>query len=240
MVAAQSCGLGPTALVRLVLPDPPAPWRQAFPELTFLVVYQDSTGPRVTVTAMREVTVECGKAGNTPVLAYPAGIPGEDEQGVPPGLLRPAGALYPLDLDPRSEEPTLNLSWQEGPLAALVARLQENGMEVSLLNTARLQERFGTFQDPWDLDLESMATGLLHGTFSAYDVDSLPLRDAALVPGPGKWFLESPLSPPVEASASGELTLTQISPGSHSLFSTGGSWLRLYVWPKEVTVMRER
>ena len=240
MEAAASCSMGPSALVRLELPDPPAPWKQAFPALTFLVVYQDSSGRRATGSARRELMVECSKSGNSPLLAYPTGVPGEEAEGVPPGLLRPAGALYPLDLDPQATEPTLRLSWQEGPLAALVSRLRDGGMEVSLLNTARLKERFGTFQDPWELDLGSMATELARGTFSAYDVDRLPLRDVAVVSGPGTWFLESPLAAPVDASGAGELTLPRIGPGPHNLFSTDGSWLRVYVWEREVTVMRRR
>ena len=208
--------------------------------MTFLVVYQDPTGRPMGVPADRELTVECSKAGNSPLLAYPAGVPGEETGGLPPGLLRPAGALYPLDLDTGSPEPTIHLTWQEGPLAVLVSRLAAIGMDIPLLNTVRLKERFELQEDPWNLDVDSMATELASGKFTAYDVDCLPLREVSLASSPGRWFRESPLSAPVDASESGELTLTQISSGSHNLFSTGGTWIRLYVWEKEVTVVRQR
>ncbi len=235
-----SCALGSAARVRLRLPVLPGHWKEAFPGLTFLVVFPDPSGRTVTAAGAQDQVIGCSKAGNTPILAYPAGVAGEDEQGVPPGLLRPAGALYPLDLDQESTEPTISLTWEDGPLALLVSRLQAVGMEVALLNAGRLRDRLRLERDPWDLDLEAIAQELARGSFSAWDIDPLADRAVELRVGQGTWFLESPFASPIDVSASPELLLPKLSLGMHELFSTTGSWIRLYVQEREVTVMPRR
>ncbi|HTX72979.1 MAG TPA: hypothetical protein VMC79_09165 [Rectinemataceae bacterium] len=114
--------------------------------------------------------------------------------------LRPAGALYPLDLDsgsldvPAGGAETLRLSWLGGYLASVARELEASGLDPAAFNLTRLKtEVERRIADPWSLPATEVARRLAEGSFRA---DAL--RDPKLfpveLPGPGPWAAESPFA----------------------------------------------
>jgi hypothetical protein len=211
---------GPDARVRPVLPAPPDQWRRAFPDLGVTIVFPDSTG------RMQEIdgadwgtppTIFCSKAGNTPILAYPRT---KRDCATPAGLLRPAGAVFPGSAG-QGDQPTLQLTWEDGAAAYVLARLLSLGRDCSLFNAQRLSAYLHRTADPWDLDLDGIAQKIAGGDFSAYDIDELPCRGLSIMAGPGEWFLESPLRPILVPDGAGRIDV-ELSDGLHALFSVEG------------------
>jgi hypothetical protein len=239
-LAVSGCALfGPEVSVRVVIPHLPEYWKRAFPDLWFLLVFRDGTGSIRTVRASvgaLELSIPCAKSGNSPVLAFPRasadGGPCEDA----PGPFKPAGGLYPGSLGESRETPTLLLSWQDGPVAYLMSQLAERGLDTALVNAARLSGYLSKAQDPWSLDLESIAQKLADGDFTAYDVRALPSCAVKVAPGPGHWFSESPFFGAPEEASQGQLGIPLMSYGLHYLFSLEGRLSKIQVG-KEGTVM---
>jgi hypothetical protein len=94
--------------------------------------------------------------------------------------------------------------------------------------------------DPWNLDLAGIAQKIAEGTFSAWDLDLLPQRDATFTAGPGQWFFESPFSDTMTADPAGMVTAHSLTIGMHGLFSVEGRSLLLYVGPREIVVAEGR
>jgi len=243
-VAAASLAAGcslftPDAAVSVLIPAPPGHWLHAFPGMRFDLEYWDSEGSRRTLEVTEwwlPASLSCSKAANTPILGYPRINGGREADEDSPGSLRPAGGLYPLSLVTTAEGEAVQLSWQEGPLAALVARLQAGGLDVSLLNAARLQEYMESEEDPWSLDLDTMAESLADGGFTEYDVEHLPCREARIETGEGTWFLESPFNGWRTAEA-GVVALPDVSLGIHGVYSAdGGSFLLMQVGEEGVVM----
>lgn len=223
---------GPQAELQVVIPEPPDSWARAFADLSYNVTFPDCTGAWQTV-AVADVSqpplISCSKAGNTPILAYP--VAGHSE-----GFLRPAGALYPADCVDQGDQVRLVLSWKTGCLALIFMHLAERGFDTSLVNAPRLASYVGRHADPWGLDLDAIAEKLIHGDFSAYDIDLLPSRDVTLKPGAGEWFLESPFSPSHRLGDGELLTLPGLTLGMHALFRAEGGMIRLSVGEGETVI----
>ena len=228
-----SCALfTPETEVTVVLPTPPAHWAPAFPDLEFRIVYCDAAGGEhaAVVSCGAAARIRCSRRGNSPVLAYPVS---RADVG---GLLRPAGALHPLN----GNGAELPLTWENGPPAVVMSLLRSLGRDTSLFNAGRLEEYMAREQDPWDLDLAGIARKIADGTFCAYDVDPLLLRDVTAATGAGEWFFESPFSTTVQADKSGSIAIPSIALGMHGLFSTTGRALLLYVGQRETVVTEAR
>lgn len=234
VIAAASCSyVGGQATVDVILPEPPAHWRAAFPDLAFELRVPDVEGRGLSTVAAKAAGAAAllcvPKTGNTPVLAFARGGCAED-------LLRPAGGIFPLDCEQTGSGMTMRVSWESGPAASVLFRLAELGCDTSLLNAARLRQLLCSRADPWDVDLAKVVERLAAGDFSAYDVDQLAARDVVVSTGPGEWFLESPLRPSCCAEPGGALKLTAVSLGTHALFSVEGKRRRLSVGERDTTV----
>jgi hypothetical protein len=240
--AISSCSaFGPGAEVVVTLPAVPDHWRAAFPDMSFLVVYAGPSGDERRMTGPvggSQLTIACSKRTNSPILAYPIAARDAARGQGEPGFLRPAGGLYPLSLDPDASEPTLLLTWDQGPLAGVVHRLATAGWDVSLVNAERLATYLMKHPDPWMLDLDGVAQKIAEGAFSAYDIDLLPCRDVRVASGPGAWFLESPFAGLVPASDAGTVDLPGVGLGEHALYSIEGGVWRMQVGAQETTLKR--
>lgn len=212
---------------------------QAFPDLEFLLVFPDAAGHEQTkrvTDAEKPVTIDCSKEGNSAILAYPCSSRDGGGGDGRPGILRPAGGLYPRSLDGSRSEPTLLLDWKDGAVATVLSRLRSIGRDTSLLNADRLSRYFQAVEDPWKLDLDGIAEKLAEGSFSAYDIDPLSCRDIQLWVGTGEWFLESPFSPVMTAADDGILSIWGVSLGLHRLFSVDGRLTNISVSASETAV----
>jgi hypothetical protein len=221
------CDLSREERVQVLLPAPPAPWQAAFPRLGFRIVTQGvSTGVQeAEVDDWRDpVEVSCHRSVNSPVLAYPRDSAAPDSAVSTPGRLRPAGGFYPLSLRAFQSREVLELTWEDGPGALVMSKVAAQGLDPSLFNVTKLSHYLLQNRDPWDVDLDAVAQKILKGELTAWDIDTLPCRDAEVEPGPGTWFLESPFSSSFEA-IKGRVRLPEVSIGSHRLFSLRGkSW----------------
>jgi hypothetical protein len=217
--------------LRIALPDLPAHWGRAFPDMRARIIYADAAGRLREAAACpwgAPPVISCPKAGCTPVLAYPVTGKGGD------GALRPAGALYPYSL--RGDGQSLDLTWADGAASHVLLLLRRAGMDCSIFNGPRLRGYLGRHEDPWDLDLQEIARKIAQGDFTAYDIDALPARDQRVRPGTGQWFLESPFRPVVPADAQGVVVLRGLPDGLHALFSLEGETLDVSSGPFGVVV----
>jgi len=235
-----SCALAQTDQpIQVLLPPPPAGWQIAFPGLVFRVSSRDASGARVEVDAAlwhEPVGLTCARSPNVPILAWPWVPAGERSGGVPPGSLRPAGGAFPRCLRDWKGRTVVELSWEEGPAALVLDRAAAQGADLARFNAARLFGYLGKRSDPWKVDLDKAAQRIAEGTFTAWDLDDLPVKDVSLDTGPGTWFLEDPLEPPAGAEG-GAVSFGAVAVGAHRLFSLAGAVWRVQVAEGEVMLM---
>ncbi len=225
-----SCALGPSVRITVLLPPLPDAWRAAFPRIDCLLVYPDSSGEvRRTHAAGWESpqVIDCAKEGNAAVLAFPL-LPSDADRDQP-GVLRPAGGIFPDSVHEAQGLPSLELTWTDGAVARVSAALRSAGLDTSLFNITRLAGEMRETQDPWDLDLDTLMERIVSGGFSVYDIDPLPRRDVRVAVGTGCWVMESPFRAAATADAEGVLDLPGLSTGLHELFTTAGRMVKIDV-----------
>ena len=232
LVSLSSCPVFlPGQHAQVLLPPPPVHWQIAFPGLAFRVRARDPGGAPVETVVedwQRPLEIECGRAVNTPILAWPFVPGGRGAVPVGPGVLRPAGGFFPGSLRSFQGGEAIELSWEDGAAAFVVDRVASAVRDVSRFNVPRFCRFLREQDDPWSLDLDAAAQRIAEGEFTSWDMDRLPSRDARVTPGAGAWFLESPFSFP-RAAEQGVLLLGGVPRGSHSLFSLSGACWRLEV-----------
>lgn len=229
--ACISCDLfAPGVSVLVHMPEPPPHWQRAFAGLSARIVYLGDDGrPREAVCGAwaEPVRIVCRKLQNSPVLAFPrarTGLPGGAEEELPP-----AGGLFPLSIGSSDEGRTLELTWEDGCAALAAWKVLGMGRDVSFFDAGRLAAKMREAPDPWTWDSAAIAEAIISGDFSSWDIDPLPCLDVLVSPGPGEWFLESPFATPVPAGSGEVLLLPSVPQGMHTLFSTAGERIRIFV-----------
>jgi len=230
--ALTGCSLvEPDQSVQVLLPAPPAGWQVAFPGLTFRVTSSGRDGvvtEAVTSDWRRPVRLTSARSNNVPVLAWPWVPPSDRAQAICAGVLRPAGGLFPAGLRSWRGQPVMELTWEDGAAALVLDRARSAGADLARFNAPRLLSCMRARADPWTLELDRAAQCIALGTFTSWDLDERPSRDIQVDPGPGSWFLEDPLVPPLRAEGT-RVVLKGVTWGTHRLFSLGGACLRLQV-----------
>jgi hypothetical protein len=211
--------------LQVVLPQPPRHWQAAFPSLRYRIVIPDPAGGCTrlyTAGQDRAPVVELPKLVNQPLLAYPE-VP---DRGLE---LPPAGGLYPLDCDLTTSR--IRLSWEQGMIAEILARLWSRGVPCSGLNTPRLRREVEERSngDPWSLDLNRLLAALAEGEFRVTDIRCAACRELVLDPGAGLWFLESPFRRPAAVESGEELKLSSVPLGFHLLIESSGPVMSIYL-----------
>jgi len=218
----------PTIDVAVSVPELPAHWRGAFPQVELRLEHPDGSGPTIIAGAAgQRLELRLPKRLYLPVLARPH-LPRWDLE------LPGAGGVYPLD----AAGDTLGLSWALGPAAQLLLELAHANLDLERINVPRLcalmGERGG--EDPWNLDLAGIAASLASGQMRESAIRLQPLLDVSLPAGSGDWFLQSPLRLPQRADAQGLVSLQGLSPGFHRLFRADGE-IRLDLYASEQEVL---
>ncbi len=200
------------------LPPVPAHWSETFLAVGFQIEWPGCETPVAVPPGMTQVVVELPKRGHLAVLAAPAAAGAR-------GRLRPAGAIYPLGL---TEEEVLPLSWEDGALAQVVARLDRAGAAVELVNVARLRdemaERAGG--DPWALDLDRIAASLAAGGFTATEIRRAEAYPVELPLPEGRWFAAVAYAPVLRCNRRSP-PVVELPAGLHAFYRVGSAsrWL---------------
>lgn len=201
------------------MPTMPGAWRETGAAFRFSLVFVDDGGNPVCIAAApgEAVALEFVRGSAHALLCYPfvSGL-------TVPGMLRPAGAVYPGGLDGDK----LLLSWEGGPAATCAGLLASSGFPIGGVDWGRFtREALARSGDPWRIDLEQCARAFLRETFSAsllspdalcpVAVPLLPVAGtgaaggATGISGAEAWASASPFAPmPVDDGAGSLVTLS--------------------------------
>ena len=169
---------------------------------------------------------------STPVLAWPF-WPGRE---LFPGMMRPAGALFPWDASGEK----LTLSWKGGVLALFwkeLALAERPSAPASASESRRLPWYFdwprfrellesesisrAVREDPWLADWKSIAGRTIQSGFDRRRIVPRPLAGLDIPGLGGRWIGSSPFAPPLDASKDGPLTIN-VSDTTDTWVSAGG------------------
>lgn len=185
----------------LVLPEPPEAWMEVLGEPCWRIEWFDSNG------VMQSAEILPGGTGGadgimqewtTPVTAWPYW----PEKNIKYGIMKPAGALFPLDVYGGS----INLSWRGGIDAVFYRELAALNSEKRLpynFNWVRFRELFQSgglseeiVKDPWLADWKSIAAKTAASGFDRRRISARKYSTLSLaMPAPGPWIGESPFMP---------------------------------------------
>ena len=176
----------------------------------------------------------------TPVLAWPF-WPARD---LLPGVMRPAGALFPWDVN----GDLLTLSWEGGAAAIFWKELAAADRTTTaaegrlpwyldwpcfreLVKSGNIPE--AVRQDPWLADWKSIAQRTVQSGFDRRRIVSRSFTEITIPGLGGRWIGSSPFAPPLDAAPDGPLYLktadtpdTWVSSGAVLKCSTTGWVLR--------------
>lgn len=205
-------------MVTIRLPPVPAHWSETFLAVGFEIEWPGCPVPVGVPAGVDTVVVELPKRGHLAVLAAPATAGAR-------GALRAAGAIYPLRLN---AEEVLPLTWEDGALASVVARLDRAGAAVELVNVARLEEEMTERSggDPWALDLDRIAASLAGGSFAATEIRRAEAYPVELPLPEGLWFPAAAYAP-VFSCDERTPPVVELPVGLHAFFrlGSGSRWL---------------
>jgi hypothetical protein len=156
-------------------------------------------------------------------------------------LLKPAGALYPYDLEetpgdfPSSLPDTLRMSYESGYAASTAACVEAAGYDPWVFPLEKLESIWSVkHRDLWSVPPRAAARDLLDGTFR---INAYRTRLTAIsLPGDTFWWPESPMC--LAEGAQGEQTAS-LSEGLWLFYSCGDKLL-VEVKGGEVETQRSR
>jgi hypothetical protein len=203
LFACTSCAIDAAPSYRVVLPSLPAAWSEILGEPCWRIEWLSPHGRQTLEIAETDAPlVDPLIEWTTPITAYPF-WPG---RGIRADMMKPAGALFPLDIDGA----TIKLSWQGGVEAfiywQLAARLEDaNGTPRSpqyfnwprfreLLADSALNEEVRA--DLWRVDWELFCQKTAHSGFDRRRITPYT-TDPLVVPiaHEGIWLSASPFAP---------------------------------------------
>jgi hypothetical protein len=256
---AGSCAFGDPADLRYVLamPEPPSRWTALLGRPRWRI---DCPGPG----GLRARFETGGEGAEVSLPPYAAAAvtawPFWPDRGIPPGIFRPAGALYPFD----ASGAALPLSWRGGveaffygELAAAAERAAPPAPALrrprnfnwprfrQLLSDPAIPETVRS--DPWTADWRGIAEKAVRSGFSRRQIAPAQTILVPVPAPPGPWFGVSPFAPPWQAGP-GETPLFPVGTGAASAasyFSPAGilrvnreAWI-LLPWQSAARIARE-
>lgn len=214
----------------LAYPRLPTVWREALGEAVWVVEWYGPDGKRRRAEQPRTIEVPVGSA--VPIAAYPYW----PRSGLPAGLARPAGAVFPFQV----ENSEAVLTWEGGvAVAYFQAMLDADGQDryhpalfdwprfSALLSDPALNEAFRA--DPWTADwksvgLKTRASGFDRRRLLPEDRDPVTLQ----APAAGPWVAASPFADAVARTGDGLLSVAAgdcpdalLSPSGYLRFRRG-------------------
>jgi hypothetical protein len=182
----------------LTLPGLPEAWLEVLGEARWHIEWVDEDG------SIQSVENESGSKASvygimqewaTPVTAWPYW----PEKGIKYGLMKPAGAIFPIDVSGSR----IKLSWNAGIDAVFYWELAARGSEKRLphqFNWKRFRELFSSkdlseeiLQDPWLADWEAIAVKTAASGFDRRRISPKKYSTLNLaIPAGGPWIGVSP------------------------------------------------
>lgn len=195
------------AEITLMLPAVPDPWKAWEEMIDYSLSYTDREGTRQLASAGRydkRLSLRVQKSDISVFLLFP------------PSGFRPAGAVYPDDMEDGGRLP---LSYERGCVAEILSLCLRKGIQAECINIERLSREVKKVSkgDDWTIDRELIIEKLAYGTMSANAVKRLPLFTVSIPLPEGRWFLGNPFRPAV-TSTGGTVLLEDMPPGFHTLF----------------------
>jgi hypothetical protein len=190
----------------LELPNLPSAWVSLLGEPCWRVEWLNPDGGRQSAEIRHgaSISVEIPVTWANPVTAWPFW----SSHNMAPGLFKPSGALFPLDVDGNR----LRLSWEAGPETVFyweLALANEEDMSRSPANFDWLRFRNlfkeGTLKeedarkDPWLIDWRSVAERTITSGFRQTYLTKGLAVDLTIdeFPGTGPWYGASPFAEPL-------------------------------------------
>jgi hypothetical protein len=188
------------------LPEPPPSWRACFGDLSWRLEWIDSGGQMrsLDLHGQGNAEIRVFQEWPNPLIARPF-VP---RLGILPGVLKPAGAIFPHD----AGNGRIGLSWQGGieaflywELAAAAGSSQaEMKRRPQYFDWPRFRALFrdgslsGTvLQDPWIVDWESFARSTVKSGFYKSRITAEKKTELSLPVPAGPWIGTSPFAPPL-------------------------------------------
>ena len=224
LVLAASCQDRPIrASYGVILPKLPGHWEEILPDAHWRLQWIDDGG------IWLEKDIPPGGEGpdlslveewTTAVLAWPFW----PERDLIPGMMRPAGALFPWDAD--VSDGKLTLSWESGVEAVFWKEIAgaertttaAGGRLPWYFDWPRFRELLyesdivpgPVRRDPWIADWESIAVKTVQSGFDRRRIVSQKFTVLS-IPGPGgRWISSSPFAPPLDFPPDGPLYLNVV------------------------------
>lgn len=201
--------------IEIIVADPVAPWDRlgALDHLIVLPTVRgdDTTSESRVVAGQGSLRLTIEKRTNLPILDYPL-IAGRSD------LLRPAGAVFPLDLEGRGR---ISTSYREGFLAELLVPVSATGELLEAVNVRRLRREIWerSSGDPWRLDRDAILQTLMFGAMRSDRIRARPCFDLSLEARAGTWVSGDPFyGPIVVGSEQPVLALRGLPSGAHRFF----------------------
>ena len=220
LILMASCEDGPiSSSYRAVLPELPRHWEEILGEAHWHFEWIGEDGGRLekeTASGREAPDLSLMQEWTTAILAWPFW----PERDISPGVMRPAGALFPWD----SSGGKVTLSWKGG-----VDAVFWNELAVADRPTTAAQGRLpwyfdwprfrdlvyesGTVndavrEDPWIADWKSIAQKTVQSGFDRRRIVSVKFT-ALSIPGfGGRWIGSSPFAAPLDADPDGPLYLS--------------------------------
>jgi hypothetical protein len=195
------------------LPQIPEAWRDILGSPRWLLVWISPAGTKKTleVEENQSPAIQVLEEWTNPVIAYPFWT----TRNIPPDIMRPAGALFPFDL----EGDQIRLTWRGGIDATLYLELAAQGSETNrypyYFNWIRFRELLESNdinetlrQDPWSADWKAIALKTARSGFDRRRIVPLPRTDMLIpVQHKGFWISTSPFAEPLYQEAGTDLSL---------------------------------
>ena len=214
-----SCGFECIIIHTICIETPcrPESW-QGLEALIYEISWKDETG-RDRVAAVDEgqaFLISLKRGARQAILAIPR-CGGME--------FKPAGALYPFDLDdipsegiPSPNPDTMKLSFGSGYPSATARLIEDGGYDpwvYPLEKLGSIRETKG--RDPWSLPPWKAARSLMEGSFR---ISAFPAAtNSFTLPADSKWWPESPLC---LVDSEGETRTARLSEGIHVFFGETG------------------
>jgi hypothetical protein len=209
------------------LPETPESWVSLLGEPDWHLEWLDPDGKKRSADILpgKTIKIEIPITWENPVTAWPYW----HRHNLIPGHFKPAGALFPYDVNGKN----LNLSWTAGPDTVFYweLALANDDKETKIpanFDWLRFRELFETkvlsetvCKDPWLVDWRSVAEKTINSNFDRRRIVPQGFESVKIPVGSGPWYGSSPFAEPLFFNED-EIPVFPVRPGINVWISGEG------------------